>query len=141
MRNRRFSTAGFGPPAVVHLDAHCDTWIEHLGEATGHGTWVHEEIQEGTGPPGPGGLGTAQAFTRLEELSALTFVGMEHVEVAPVYDHQEPTSLAAADRLDLAGGPRPGNTKLTHFAVRKPPPPLQLFRGKDCCESPRAMRC
>ncbi|MGH2872693.1 MAG: agmatinase [Solirubrobacteraceae bacterium] len=50
----------------------------------------------GTGTPEPGGLSTAQAFTLLEELSALPFVGMDCVEVAPVYDHQELTSLAAA---------------------------------------------
>jgi agmatinase len=50
----------------------------------------------GTGTPEPGGLSTAQAFTLLEELGALPFVGMDCVEVAPVYDHQELTSLAAA---------------------------------------------
>ena len=50
----------------------------------------------GTGTPEPGGLSTAQAFTLLEELSALPFIGMDCVEVAPVYDHQELTSLAAA---------------------------------------------
>lgn len=168
----------FGRPlAVVHFDAHCDTWTDHFGEPSGHGTWVYEAIQEGlvvrecmtqfgirsagdraareyvrdqggliftardlrglaspaqlapfvdqirarweangrpplylsfdidaldpayapgTGTPEPGGLSTAQAFTLLEELSALPFVGMDCVEVAPVYDHQELTSLAAA---------------------------------------------
>ena len=50
----------------------------------------------GTGTPEPGGLSTAQAFTLLEDLSALPFVGMDCVEVAPVYDHQELTLLAAA---------------------------------------------
>ena len=170
--------AHFGRPlAVVHFDAHCDTWTDHFGEPSGHGTWVYEAIQEGlvvrecvtqfgirsageraareyvrdqggliftardlrglaspaqlapfvaqvrarweandkpplylsfdidaldpayapgTGTPEPGGLSTAQAFTLLEELGALPFVGMDCVEVAPVYDHQELTSLAAA---------------------------------------------
>lgn len=38
----------FGRPlAVVHLDAHCDTWPDHYGEASGHGSWVLEAIQEG----------------------------------------------------------------------------------------------
>ena len=53
----------------------------------------------GTGTPEPGGLSTAQAFTLLEELSVLPFVGMDCVEVAPVYDHQELTSLAAAQMV------------------------------------------
>jgi agmatinase len=32
---------------VVHFDAHCDTWSDHFGEPSGHGTWVYEAIQEG----------------------------------------------------------------------------------------------
>jgi agmatinase len=170
--------AHFGRPlAVVHFDAHCDTWTDHFGEPSGHGTWVYEAIQEGlvvpacftqfgirsageraardyvrdqgghvftarelrgqaspaqlapfvdavrarweangrpplyisfdidcldpayapgTGTPEPGGLSTAQAFTLIEELAALPCVGIDCVEVAPVYDHHELTSLAAA---------------------------------------------
>jgi len=33
--------------AVLHFDAHCDTWESHFGESSGHGTWVYEAIQEG----------------------------------------------------------------------------------------------
>jgi len=79
---------------------------DHFGEPSGHGTWVYEAIQEGLvvrarvsarhRHPEPGSLSTAQAFTLLQELSALPFVRMDCVEVAPVYDHQELTSLAAA---------------------------------------------
>ena len=36
-----------GPVALVHFDAHCDTWSEHFGEPSGHGTWTYEAIQEG----------------------------------------------------------------------------------------------
>ena len=40
--------AHFGRPlAVLHFDAHCDTWTDHFGEPSGHGTWVYEAIQEG----------------------------------------------------------------------------------------------
>ena len=170
--------AHFGQPlAVVHFDAHCDTWTDHFGEPSGHGTWVYEAIQEGlvvrecmtqfgirsageraareyvrdqgglvftgrdlrglaspaqlapfvdqvrarwlaagepplylsfdidcldpahapgTGTPEPGGLTSAQAFTLVEELSALPFVGMDCVEVAPAYDVSEMTSQVAA---------------------------------------------
>ena len=35
------------PLAVVHFDAHCDTWRDHFGEPSGHGTWVYEAMQEG----------------------------------------------------------------------------------------------
>jgi agmatinase len=34
------------PLAVIHFDAHCDTWNDHFGEPSGHGTWVYEAIQE-----------------------------------------------------------------------------------------------
>ncbi len=170
--------AHFGRPlAVVHFDAHCDTWTDHFGEPSGHGTWVYEAIQEGlvvrecmtqfgirsagdrapreyvrdqggliftgrdlrglaspaqlepfveqlrarwraaecpplylsfdidcldpahapgTGTPEPAGLSTAAAFTLVEALSALPFVGMDCVEVAPAYDVSEMTSQAAA---------------------------------------------
>ena len=35
------------PLAVIHFDAHCDTWKDHFEEPSGHGTWVYEAIQEG----------------------------------------------------------------------------------------------
>lgn len=35
------------PLALVHFDAHCDTWSDHFGEASGHGTWTYEAIKEG----------------------------------------------------------------------------------------------
>ena len=35
------------PLAVIHFDAHCDTWNDHFGEPSGHGTWVYEAMQEG----------------------------------------------------------------------------------------------
>lgn len=35
------------PLAVLHFDAHCDTWPDHFGEPSGHGTWVFEAMQEG----------------------------------------------------------------------------------------------
>jgi agmatinase len=36
-----------GPLALVHFDAHCDTWQDHFGEPSGHGTWTREAISEG----------------------------------------------------------------------------------------------
>ncbi len=48
----RVYRAHFGRPlALVHFDAHCDTWPDHFGEPSGHGTWVHEAFQEGLVEP------------------------------------------------------------------------------------------
>jgi len=33
--------------AIVHFDAHCDTWTDHFGEPSGHGTWMYEAVCEG----------------------------------------------------------------------------------------------
>jgi agmatinase len=44
----RAQVAQLGQPlAVIHFDAHCDTWEDHFGEPSGHGTWVYEAMQEG----------------------------------------------------------------------------------------------
>jgi agmatinase len=43
----RATKARFGQLALVHFDAHCDTWTDHFGEASGHGTWTYEAIQVG----------------------------------------------------------------------------------------------
>jgi len=43
----RAAKARFGLLALVHFDAHCDTWTDHFGEPSGHGTWTYEAIQEG----------------------------------------------------------------------------------------------
>jgi agmatinase len=37
--------------AVLHFDAHCDTWRDHFGEPSGHGTWVYEAIEQGLALP------------------------------------------------------------------------------------------
>jgi len=33
--------------ALLHFDAHCDTWTTHFDEPSGHGTWTYEALQEG----------------------------------------------------------------------------------------------
>ena len=35
------------PLAMIHFDAHCDTWTSHFDEPSGHGTWVYEALKEG----------------------------------------------------------------------------------------------
>jgi agmatinase len=39
------------PLALVHFDAHCDTWPDHSGEPSGHGTWLREAVIEGLVDP------------------------------------------------------------------------------------------
>lgn len=43
----RAAHAQHGELALIHFDAHCDTWTDHFGEPSGHGTWTHEAIAEG----------------------------------------------------------------------------------------------
>ncbi|HVN99482.1 MAG TPA: agmatinase [Steroidobacteraceae bacterium] len=39
------------PLALLHFDAHCDTWESHFDEPSGHGTWVFEALREGLVDP------------------------------------------------------------------------------------------
>ncbi|MFN7726942.1 MAG: agmatinase [Rubrivivax sp.] len=59
------------PLAVIHFDAHCDTWEDHFGEPSGHGTWVYEAIQEGLVEPA--------CFTQLGIRSAAERAPREYV--------------------------------------------------------------
>lgn len=43
--------AQHGAVALIHFDAHCDTWSSHFDEPSGHGTWTYEAIQEGLVDP------------------------------------------------------------------------------------------
>jgi agmatinase len=47
----RAAKAQFGELALVHFDAHCDTWTDHFGEPSGHGTWTCEALTEGLVSP------------------------------------------------------------------------------------------
>ncbi|MGQ0710695.1 MAG: agmatinase [Rhodoferax sp.] len=47
----RAVAAQHGPVALVHFDAHCDTWSDHFSEASGHGTWTFEALREGLVQP------------------------------------------------------------------------------------------
>jgi len=60
------------PLALVHFDAHCDTWTTHFDEPSGHGTWTYEALQEGLVSPAhtvqiglrSGGLRAAREYVR-----------------------------------------------------------------------------
>ena len=59
------------PLAVIHFDAHCDTWQNHFGEPSGHGTWVYEALREGLVVP--------ECFTQLGIRSSGVREAREHV--------------------------------------------------------------
>ena len=65
------------PLAVLHFDAHCDTWADHFGEPSGHGTWVREAFEEGLAATLADGVANAfetiasgAARQKLEQFSA-----------------------------------------------------------------------
>ena len=99
----RAARAQHGELALVHFDAHCDTWQDHFDEPSGQPWYLTLDIgcldpafAPGTGTPEPGGMTSSQVLTFLEELAPLNMIGMDCVEVAPAYDHAELTSTAAA---------------------------------------------
>ncbi|WP_372657111.1 agmatinase [Hydrogenophaga sp.] len=47
LRAAQAQYGGGEPLACLHFDAHCDTWTDHFGEPSGHGTWTYEALQEG----------------------------------------------------------------------------------------------
>jgi agmatinase len=61
------------PLAIIHFDAHCDTWVDHFGELSGHGTWVYEAIQEG--------LVDAKLFTQIGIRSSGVREAREYVQM------------------------------------------------------------
>lgn len=106
----RVTRQRFGPPALVHFDAHLDTWQTYFGAPVTHGTPFRRAAEEGlfderrsmhVGIRGP-----VYAQRDLEEDAELGFrivsamdverIGIDGVEVSPAYDHAEMTSVAAA---------------------------------------------
>lgn len=93
--------AQHGPVAMVHFDAHCDTWQDHFGEPLGHGIWTYEAIKQGLVLPqktvhiGLRSGGRREARGYVQSQGGL-IIGMDCVEVVPAYDHAELTANAAA---------------------------------------------
>jgi agmatinase len=98
------------PLAVIHFDAHCDTWDSHFGEPSGHGTWVREAIEQG--------LVIAEGFTQLGIRSSANLEARDYVRRRGGQAHtarelrglESPTQLAPVlaairDRLAEAGQP------------------------------------
>ena len=110
------------PLAVLHFDAHCDTWHDHFGEASGHGTWVYEAIQEG--------LVVKECFTQLGIRSAGDRAAREYV--------RDQGGLIFSAR-DLRGLESPLQLAPVHDALRARlaahgSPPLYVSLDIDCLD-------
>ncbi len=81
------------PLAVLHFDAHCDTWTDHFGEPSGHGTWVYEAVQEGLVVP--------QGFVQIGIRSAAEREAREYVNTigGRIYTARELRGLESATQL------------------------------------------
>jgi agmatinase len=110
------------PLAVVHFDAHCDTWEDHFGEPSGHGTWVHEAMQEG--------LVVKECFVQLGIRSAGLREAREYV--------RDQGGLIFTAR-DLRGLESPGQLApvlgaITNRLAAHGHPPLYLSLDIDCLD-------
>jgi agmatinase len=81
------------PLAVVHFDAHCDTWKDHFGEPSGHGTWVYEAFQEGLVQP--------ECFTQIGIRSSGDRAAREYVrdQGGLIFTARELRGLASPEQL------------------------------------------
>jgi agmatinase len=119
---RAYTTWLGRPLAVIHFDAHCDTWQDHFGEPSGHGTWVYEAIREGLVVPA--------CFTQIGIRSSGTRDAREYVR-----DHGGQIFTAR----DLRGRESPAQLADVLHAIRSRladhgNPPLYLSLDIDCLD-------
>ncbi|WP_442952984.1 agmatinase [Paucibacter sp. B51] len=150
------------PLAVIHFDAHCDTWVDHFGEPSGHGTWVYEAIQEGLVRPecfvqfGIRSAGQREAREYVADQGGLIFNaralrGLDSpAQLAPLLQqvrermaaHGHPPVYLSLDIdcLDPAfapgtGTPEPGGMSSNQvFSILEELVPQLNFVGMDCVE-------
>jgi agmatinase len=110
------------PLAVIHFDAHCDTWQDHFGEPSGHGTWVYEAIQEG--------LVVRECFVQLGIRSAGLREARDHVR-----DQGGQIFTARALRgLESPAQLAPVLTAIRERMAAHGHPPLYLSLDIDCLD-------
>lgn len=119
---REYRAALGRPLAVIHFDAHCDTWNDHFGEPSGHGTWVYEAIQEG--------LVVRECFTQLGIRSAGERAARDYV--------RDEGGLIFTAR-DLRGLDNPAQLAPVLAAIRQRlaahgSPPVYLSLDIDCLD-------
>lgn len=147
--------------ALIHFDAHCDTWTDHFGEPSGHGTWAYEAIKEGLVIPagvvqiGVRSAGSREAREYVSDMGGRVYTarelrGRESVaELALVVDEIKARMVSLGsppvyltldiDCLDPAfapgtGTPEPGGmSSVQVMTLLEELSPLP-FIGMDCCE-------
>jgi agmatinase len=114
------------PLAVLHFDAHCDTWEDHFGEPSGHGTWVAEAIFEGLADP--------QAFTQIGIRSAAVREAREFVSArgGAVHSARSLRGLESPDQL------RPLADSIRQRLAAAGNPPVYLSLDIDCLDPAHA---
>ena len=153
----RAARAQHGELALVHFDAHCDTWQDHFGEPSGHGTWTYEALTEGLVSPahtvqiGLRSSGERAARKYVQDQGGLIFTarqlrGLDGVALVPVLASvlerigQRPCYLTLdIDCLDPAfapgtGTPEPGGLSSSQLlTLLEGLAPLNMV-GMDCVE-------
>ena len=153
----RAARAQHGELALVHFDAHCDTWQDHFGEPSGHGTWTYEALAEGLVSPahtvqiGLRSSGERAAREYVQDQGGLIFTarqlrGLDGAALEPVLASvlerigQRPCYLTLdIDCLDPAfapgtGTPEPGGLSSSQLlTLLEGLAPLNMV-GMDCVE-------
>ena len=153
----RAARARYGELALVHFDAHCDTWQDHFGEPSGHGTWTYEALAEGLISPahtvqiGLRSSGARAAREYVQDQGGLIFTarqlrGLDGAGLEPVLATvlarigQRPCYLTLdIDCLDPAfapgtGTPEPGGLSSSQLlTLLEGLAPLNMV-GMDCVE-------
>jgi agmatinase len=110
------------PLAVLHFDAHCDTWTDHFGEPSGHGTWVYEAMREG--------LVVKQCFMQLGIRSPGERCAREYVrdQGGAIYTARELRGLESPAQL------APALADLAQRLSAHGQPPLYVSLDIDCLD-------
>jgi agmatinase len=114
------------PLAVLHFDAHCDTWEDHFGEPSGHGTWVAEAIVEG--------LADAHAFTQIGIRSAAVREAREFVSARGGAVH----TARSLRGLESPAQLRPLADSIRQRLAAVGHPPVYLSLDIDCLDPAHA---
>nr|WP_316643487.1 agmatinase [uncultured Roseateles sp.] len=108
--------------AVIHFDAHCDTWSDHFGEPSGHGTWVSEAMQEG--------LVVDACFTQIGIRSAGERAARDYVRERGGVIHTARDLRGLESSAQLAGITQGIRERLTRHGN----PPVYLSLDIDCLD-------
>ena len=153
----RAAKARYGTLALIHFDAHCDTWTDHFGEPSGHGTWTYEALQEGLVSPQhtvqiglrSGGAREARDYVADQGgqiFTARSLRGLDGLALQPIVDQitQRIGSMPVYLTLDIdcldpafapgTGTPEPGGMSSTQVLTFLEELAALNFIGMDCVE-------